>query len=286
MHFASQDSENTPGTVQENKRVTLEQLIDEVSIEGSAGTIEPKQTKSSPAPPPQPKPSTAVNSEISNEQAEASVPLSSKLLPPRTPLGYRAPSRSTRIQQEPSNSALNFTGTIGAPQAVDQIVTNIEPSSATPSEPNPLPLEESKETPINPPELLETMMQSPHEETVFQNLKRFLSEFAHKPLIESESGVVAFVAREENDRHIRVFVGSMRDFCLMSGDDDSIEGQLTIDEVFEYDEEENQPLMIIRKTSQQLAPSIAGRKTFLVLEFKGSENGPGAATHSVKKEWH
>lgn len=285
MHLASQDSENTPpGPVKESKRLTLEQLISEVAIHDSAETVAPQPTKATLAEQRQPQPQRKPAPENANEPTEAFVPMPSKRQPPRPSLGYQAPSN--RSPKKLLNSSLNFKGTIGASKPVDQI-TNIEPATVPSSEPSQQqPIEVTEEIALNPQELLETMMQSPHEENVHRNLKRFLSEFAYKPLIETESGVVAFVAREENDRHIRVFVGSMRDFCLMSGDGDSIEGQLTIDEVFEYDEEENQPLMIIRKTSQQLAPSIAGRKTFLVLEFKGFENGPGAATHSVKKEWH
>ncbi|MBY0550618.1 MAG: hypothetical protein K2W95_25290 [Candidatus Obscuribacterales bacterium] len=264
--------------------MTLEQLINEVALEDSAETAEPQQTVATRVEPLQPQPQRKPAPENSNQPTEAFVPLRSKLQLPRSSLGYQAPSN--REPKRLFNSSLNFKGTIGASKPVDQI-TNIEPATVPSSEPiQQQPIEEAAEIALNPQELLESMLESPHEDNVFENLKRFLSEFAHRPLIESESGVVAFVAREETDRHIRVFVGSMQDFCLMSGDGDSIEGQLTIDEVFEYDEEENQPLMIIRKTSQQLAPSIAGRKTFLVLEFKGFENGPGAATHTVKKEWH
>ena len=281
MHFASQDSENTtPGTVRDNKRTTLEQLINEVAVE-AASNEEPAQK---PVLPPRLKPTSIAPEERSSERKEAYLPSSSRLKSVSSPLGYKAASQTGEKQLLPSS--LNFKGTIG-PQPTAAQITNIEPQAVIPAEPPRTPVViESTATSPTPAELVDLMMQSPHENSVFENLKTFLTEYAHKPLIETESGVVAFVAQEGNDQHIRVYVGSMRDFCLMSGDNNSIEGQLTIDEVFEYDQEENQPLVIIRKTSQQLAPSIAGRKTFLVLEFNGFEEGPGTATHSVKKEWH
>lgn len=112
----------------------------------------------------------------------------------------------------------------------------------------------------------------------------FWNQNSFNPVLELDSGTVVFVARV-NDQIIRLYVGHMMEFSLFSTGDDSFEGALTIQELFEY-EIRDARLFGVRKRSAELAPPIASRKMYPVLEFVTHERATGrTATYRMRQAW-
>ncbi|MBY0548875.1 MAG: hypothetical protein K2W95_16505 [Candidatus Obscuribacterales bacterium] len=136
-----------------------------------------------------------------------------------------------------------------------------------------------------PAELIYVLQAQTNHDSIYTKLSQFCKRHAHNPLLELASGTVAFVASEESGR-IRVYIGSMRDYCLFSRRTNMLEGTLAIEEMFEYETSYGQ-LVVVHKRAGEIVPGlVAGRKMYPVLEFISyTESGCGKASCYIKSQW-
>lgn len=136
-----------------------------------------------------------------------------------------------------------------------------------------------------PTELIYVLQAQTNHDSIYTKLAQFSKRHAHNPLLELASGTVAFVCAEDNGR-IRVYIGSMRDYCLFSRRTNMLEGTLAVEEMFEYETSYGQ-IVVLHKRAGEIVPSqVAGRKMYPVLEFSSyTEFGYGKATCQIKSEW-
>lgn len=136
-----------------------------------------------------------------------------------------------------------------------------------------------------PAELIYVLQAQTNHDSIYTKLGQFSKRHAHNPLLELASGTIAFVAAEDSGR-IRVYIGSMRDYCLFSRRTNMLEGTLAIEEMFEYESSYGQ-IVVLHKRAGEIVPSlVAGRKMYPVLEFSSfTESGCGKATCHIKSEW-
>ena len=133
-------------------------------------------------------------------------------------------------------------------------------------------------------ELIRKLLDNPDDADIYHVLKLFYANQSHNPLVELECGTIAFV-HTDSQGSVRVFIGSMHDFCLFAVSEDTFEGALAVEELFEYEHALGQST-VRRQTADEMGSRIAGRKMYPVLEFTSFVSpAQGKATCQVKKQW-
>lgn len=138
---------------------------------------------------------------------------------------------------------------------------------------------------LPPRELIDSLQAEPSHVDCFLKMWQFAGDSLHNPVLELSSGLVAVIALEHGagEKLIQLYIGKGTEFSLFPSDDDSFEGTLAVDELYQY-QTLDESLTVTLKTAQQLAPPIAGRKMFPELEFKTYEKrSGGVATFQLKK---
>ncbi len=160
---------------------------------------------------------------------------------------------------------------------LDQQASEIANVEETPS------LDQAETVPAT--DLIIALLSEPElNDSTFSGLQSFYRMNRHNPVVELESGIVAFVY-VDTPGSLLVFTGNTRDLCLFPADDDAMEGNLTIEKIFECEKFDAGEFTVNCKSGHEIAPSIAGRKMFADLEFKTFDSVERAATYQMKKKW-
>lgn len=267
-------------------RPTLEQLVNEVT--GPAEQEQSWQKNRGGIPNAVPEQTGYVRPSVTWKPAEAA-PSSLGTRP--EPLVYKRPQTAPAKLINQSPSEWKNKPSIVYPKPVP----TVKPESRTPAVDPCSPLDtmstaehhlpEGTIGKMLPTELIYVLQAQTNHDSIYTKLGQFCKRHAHNPLLELASGTVAFIAAEDSGR-IRVYIGSMRDYCLFSRRTNMLEGTLAIEEMFEYETSYGQ-IVVLHKRAGEIVPSqVAGRKMHPVLEFSSyTESGCGKATCHIKSEW-
>lgn len=312
---ATNQSQSKSGEAGSPRRPTLEQLMLNLD-EGAAmtTTIRTSQpAREEAVPPVEHKMESPPRPEASTEPKP--VPFReispSKQVPPvkqqPVPLGYRPSTSAAKLTQAgpagwngvPNSPSALQPGSVHQPirpvhtsmPSVNLPVNKPELRQPTPQELLPdlvrtaehaVPSEISEMLPL---ELIAALKATADKSNIHHRLQQYCKHESHNPLLELPSGMVAFIALEDNGT-IKVFVGNMRDFSLFCVRTNMLDGTLPLEEMYEY-REAGGDIQITRKRANEIGPSqIAGRKMFPVLQFMSyTIAGYGKATYQIKSEW-